>query len=441
MGNVADDNDKDTATPRALPAQGTNCKAGTVPVKAVFICQYFPPEQAPIGVMLRELAEDMVNHGHRVTVVTGFPNHPSGEIFPGYKRRLFSIVRQGGIRIIRCYLHVSPSKTIISRSLSFISFGISSFMAVMIFENPDLLFVVSPPLSNGLTAIMLKGVKKCRYLFNVQDIYPDAAIHAGVVKHSWLVGILGKLEIMIYREAHKVTVISDGFKQNLVSKGVAPQKIEVIYNWIDSAEIVPKPKENPFASRHGLIGKFVILYSGTIGVVSGAEIMIECAQMLSNHPDVLFLMVGEGVVKERIRTIAGQKGLRNILLLPFQPREILSEVLSCADITIVTLGKNKGKSSVPSKVLGYMAAAKPVVASLDLDSDTARFIDRARCGICVPAGDAAGLTVAISTLYGDPARVATMGQNGREFLLKHCERESATAQYQKLMEGCAESRS
>jgi colanic acid biosynthesis glycosyl transferase WcaI len=406
------------------------------PIRAVFICQYYPPEQAPIGVMIRELAGDMVKNGHQVTVVTGFPNHPAGIIFPGYSRRLVSVSWDGGVKLIRCFLHISPRKTIFGRLLNFASFGITSFLAVLFLEKPDLMLVVSPPLSNGLTAMMLKGLKGCRYIFNVQDIYPDAAVSGGVVKHRGLIGLLTKLEMAIYQRSHKVTVISEGFKENLILKGIDPAKIDIIYNWIDASEIGPQPRENDFSLKQGLAGKFVVLYSGTIGVISGAEIIIECALRLNHHPDILFLLVGEGVVKERIRKAASQKGLNNIQFLPFQPREILSEVLSSADITMVTLGKNKGKSSVPSKILGYMAAAKPVLASLDLDSDTARLIDRAQCGICVSAEDADSLSAAISSMYDDPVRIGKLGQNGREYLLKYCERKSATAQYRKLMEEC-----
>ncbi len=406
------------------------------PIKAVIICQYYPPEQAPIGVMLKELAEDLAKDGHRVTVITGFPNHPLGKIFPGYNRKLFSNSVEGGVKVTRCWLHVSPKKTVFNRLLNFISFGISSFWAVLFFEKPDLILAVSPPLSNGITAMLLKGIKNCRYIFNVQDIYPDAAVNAGVVRDSRLISIFQKLELSIYRQARKVTVISEGFKENLALKGVPSGKIDIIYNWIDASEIAPQPRENDFSLKQGLKDKFVVLYSGTIGVVSGAEIMLECAQSLKDHPGIIFLMVGEGVVKDRIKAEAQYRGLDNIRMLPFQPREILSQVLSSADLTVLTLQKNRGKSSVPSKVLGYMAAARPVAASLDADSDTARFINLAGCGICVPAGDAKGLTGTILSLYNDPAHRHRLGQNGREFLLKYCDRKTATHRYQQLIEEC-----
>ena len=405
-------------------------------MKITVICQYYPPEQAPIGVMLRELSQELAGNGHQVTVVTGFPNHPSGRVFPGFKRKPFSTSQEGGVKVIRCWLYVSPKKTVFGRLLNFISFGISSFLAVLFFEKPDLILSVSPPLSNGFTAMMLKGIKGCRYIFNVQDIYPDAAVNAGVVNDSRLIGLFQKLEMSIYRKACKVTVISEGFRDNLVKKGVPSGRIEIIYNWIDASEIGPRPRENDFALKQGLVGKFVVLYSGTIGIISGAEIMLECAQSLKGNRDIVFLMVGEGVVKDRIRAAAAQRGLDNIRVLPFQPREILSEVLSSADLAVVTLQKNRGQSSVPSKLLGYLAAARPVAASLDLDSDTARFINRAGCGLCVPAEDAKSLTEAILALYRDPARRLRLGQNGREFLLKHGERKTATLRYRKLMEEC-----
>jgi putative colanic acid biosynthesis glycosyltransferase WcaI len=402
-------------------------------MKLTIICQWFPPEYAPIGVMLKELAQDLIKKGHEVTVITGFPNHPSGVVYGGYEKSLFAREEYEGIRIIRCYLYTSPEKTFFRRLLNNVSFALTSFIAAWLLPRQDLLFMVSPPLTNGFMALLLKKLKGLPFVFNVQDIYPDAAIAAGVLRNRWLIAVAGRLEKAVYREAATVAVISEGFRQNLIAKGVPAYKISMIYNWIDSRELVPLPKDNSFSQQHGIVDKFVVLYSGTIGLISGAEVLLEAAERLKAHDDILFLFVGEGVVKDRLVQGAGRRNLDNTMFLPFQPRELLSELQSSADISVVTLLRNKGKSSVPSKVLGYMAAARPVIISADIDSETARFVESAGGGICIGPEDALGLTEAILRLYHDRTTAAQMGRNGRLFVTSHCDRAIITSEYEKLM--------
>jgi len=401
-------------------------------MKILIICQLFPPEYAPIGIMIKELADDLTVKGHNVTVVTGFPNHPHGILFPDYKKSLFNMERVAGITLIRCYLYTSPKKTFFRRLLTYLTFAVFSFIAVMRLERQDVLFIVSPPLTNGLIALAIKKLKDLNFVFNVQDIYPDVAISTGVIKNQLLIQFLKKLELKIYDAASSIAVISEGFKKNLIIKGVSVSKIRVIYNWIDTNEITLIHKDNKFARKYGLTNKFVILYSGTIGMISGADILLDCAEKLVYMKDILFLFVGEGIVKERIKEDAEKRQLKNVQFLPFQPREILSDVQSSADVSVVTLLKGKGKTSVPSKVLGYMAAARPVVASVDSDSDTRIMIEKADCGICVDAEDAQGLTEAIIQLYNDRNRAETLGRNGRNYLVLSCDRKTITAQYEEL---------
>lgn len=401
-------------------------------MKILIICQWYPPEYAPIGVMLKELADDLTGKGHNVTVVTGFPNHPNGVLFPGYKKSLFNVERDAGVTLIRCYLYTSPKKTFFRRLLNYLSFAVFSFIVVMRMERQDVLFVVSPPLTNGLIALAIKKLKGLKFVFNVQDIYPDAAISTGVIKNQLLVRFLKKLELKIYGAASSTAVISEGFKENLIAKGVPDSKVWVINNWIDTNEITPMHKDNKFAREYGLTDKFVVFYSGTIGMISGADILLDCAERLAYVEDVLFLFVGEGVVKEKIKEDAEKRQLKNVQFLPLQPREILSDVQSSADVSVVTLLKGKGKTSVPSKVLGYMAAARPVIASVDSDSDTKKTIEKADCGICVDAEDVQGLTEAIMHLYNDRLKAEELGKNGREFLTTHCDRKTITDRYEKL---------
>jgi colanic acid biosynthesis glycosyl transferase WcaI len=405
-------------------------------MKIMIICQWFPPEYAPVGVMLKELAEDLTKSGYSVTVVTGFPNHPAGTVFEGYRKRLFFTERMDGIRVIRCYLYTSPRKTFLRRVANYFSFAATSFAAALVLQRQDLLFIVSPPLSNGLIALLLHRLKGLRFIFNVQDLYPDAAMSVGVIRNRLLIKILKRIELAIYRGAERVAVISEGFKENLLAKGVPDPKIRIIYNWLDACEIVPLPRDNEFARAHGLTGKFVILYSGTIGMISGAEIIIECAETLKTYRDILFLFVGEGVAKEAISEKARSTGLDNIRFLAFQPRNILSQVQSSADVSVVTLSKGKGKTSVPSKVLGYMAAARPVVASVDPDSDTRQLIERAGCGICVDPEDVQELSLAIESLYHDRGKASLLGRRGREFLISNWDRKIITSHYERLLAEC-----
>jgi colanic acid biosynthesis glycosyl transferase WcaI len=406
-------------------------------LRIAFVCQYFPPEPAPIGVMLGELAADLGAAGHRVTVVTGFPNHPGGAIYPGYRKRLFAREQRGSADIVRCWLYTSPSKRFLPRLANYLSFALTSAIAASRLRDHDLLFIVSPPLSNGLLAVALRKLFGLRYVFNVQDIYPDAAIAAGMIRNTFLIAIARALERMTYRHAEGVAVISEGFRNALQARGVAAGKVAVIPNWLDLEEITPRPRDNQFATDNGLAGKFVVLYSGTIGIISGAEVMLDCAQRLAGRPDILFLFVGEGVVKERLQREAAARGLGNMRFLPFQDRALLPQVQSAADLSVATLRPGQGRSSVPSKVLGYMAAARPVLAGVDGGSDTHRLIEQAGCGRWAAPGDAAALCEAILRIHGDRALGRRMGGNGRRYLETHCSRRTVTAQYARLFERCA----
>ncbi|MRR10384.1 glycosyltransferase WbuB, partial [bacterium] len=323
------------------------------PLRILIICQYFPPEVAPIGVMMKELAADLAAAGHRVTVVTGFPNHPRGIVFAGYRRRLFQREMADGIRVIRCYMHVSPRRSVLARILGYLSFGLSALSAALRLPRHDAVLLPSPPLTNGALALALRLIRGWPYVYNVQDIFPDAAITAGIITKPAVIGALRRFERCIYRRAGRIAVISEGFRANLIAKGVPAGKIELIHNWLDAAEIAPQPRDNEFSGRHGLNGRFVVLYSGTIGLISGAEILVDCARRLSGCRDILFLFVGEGVTKETIVRMAEQQHLSNMRFLPFQERELLPQVQSSADVSVVTLKRGMGRTSVPSKILGY----------------------------------------------------------------------------------------
>lgn len=393
------------------------------------ICQYFPPEVAPMGFMISELAHDLAAAGHSVTVFTGYPNHPAGRVMGGYRCRLPGLDehRTDGVLVRRNWLYISPSKSVFARLLNYGSFAVSTLISA-IARRHDVYLIVSPPLSNIMIGFMLRLAGR-RYVLNVQDIFPDAAIATGMLRNTLVIRVLSWCEKLAYRLAGKVAVISDGFVGNLVAKGVPREKIALIPNWIDVDEIRPRPRANDFSGQHGLDGKFTVLYSGTIGLVSGAEIVAEAAERLRDVPDIVVMMVGEGIVKTRIEERARERSLSNMRFAPFQPRGILSDVLSSASVGLITLKPGYGGNSVPSKILGYLAAARPVIASVEPDSDTWTFVEDAQCGLCVRPGDAAALADAVRRLHDDPGLCERLGRNGRAYLEQNLSRQTITAKY------------
>jgi len=402
-------------------------------MKIGLICQYFPPEVAPIGVMVLELAQDLAQAGHEVVVFTGFPNHPQGKLFIGYDCPLGGGEDHlsEGVIVRRNWLYVTPSKSFFPRVINYITYSLSTLISALT-RKQDVYLIISPPLSNFIIGLLLRLFGR-RYVLNVQDIYPDAAIAAGVLRNALFINILKRIECLGYRMATMVTVISKGFKANLISKGMPDDKLMVIPNWINLDEIRPQNKNNQFAVEHGVCDRFVVLYSGTIGLVSGAEIMTTVAYLLSDEAEIVLMIVGEGIVKAQIQVEANARGLNSIRFLPFQPRDALSELLSSASVGLVTLKPGHGGNSVPSKILGYMAAGRPVIASVDPESDTWAFVEEAGCGICVPPGNATALADAIRRLKRDADLAHHLGQNGREYLEKNLSRTAVTKLYEEAL--------
>jgi colanic acid biosynthesis glycosyl transferase WcaI len=398
------------------------------------LCQWFPPEIAPIGVMLDEIAEELSRSGHKVSVVTGFPNYPDGRLFAGYSRRLFKREKAKDYDIIRCYISLPRSRSIFAKLANYLSFQFSSFVALLRLRKIDTLYVVTPPLSNAATALLIKGIKRTRFVLNVQDIYPDAAIHSGAIQNGLLIRLLSKFERWVYRHASKLLVIGDAFASNISSKGVESGKIHVVRNWIDLSHVVPDAKQNEFSRKHEIADKFVVLYSGTLGRVSGVEILVDVASALASDSEIIVVVIGDGAQKQQMIDKARNQKLSNMMFLPFQEGEVLSDLQASSDVSVLTMKRHQASSSIPSKVLGYMAASRPVVASVDQGSDIEALINDAGCGIVVNAEDTDAIADAIRDLKSDRQRALRLGANGRQFLEDNLQRDVCVAKIRKVIE-------
>lgn len=390
--------------------------------------------------MVRELAQSMAISGHKVTIITGFPNHPSGVVFGGYTKRWCVKESWNGVDVRRMYLFTKGNPGKIARVLSFLTFTVTSAWAYLVSGRVDLVFAVFQPLSVGFTLPILAKLKRSKLVLNVQDLHPDVPIELGLICNPQLISLLRWVERFGYRAADGLTVICESFKLHCVSKGAFSNNIRVIPNWINTNEIKPSNRLNDFRTSLGLsVEHIVVLYAGTIGLVSGAEVILRAATILINVlPLVRFVFVGEGPALLGLKEDAARGGLKNVLFVPFQPRERLTEVQAMADISLVTLRHGKGRTSVPSKVLGYMAAARPVIAAVDEDSETASLVRRSCCGQQVQPEDAVALANAISTFAVNGELRYQLGSNGRQYLEAHYKKETVTDQYVRFFEDVAE---
>lgn len=398
----------------------------------LILSQYFWPESIGASIWIKQLAEDLAIKGHKVSVLTGFPNYPNGVIFEGYKEKIFMREYFNNIHIFRTYIYASPKKSILSKMLSFSSFSISAIAGGLLISKPDVIYCIIPPLPLGITAQVLSFFKKVPVVINVQDIYPDIAISLGIIRNSIIIKFAKWLERFIYKHSNAIVVISDGFKQNLLDKGILASKIYVVPNWADPNVIQPGPKDNFFRRQLNVDSKFLVIYSGSLSYNTSLESLIEAAEILKNE-EFMFVIIGDGVLKDSLEQMVKEKKLKNVIFLPFQPLEIYPYVLTSADINVVTLNPKASLSSVPSKVYKIMASGTPILAIAPDDSEICRLITSSNCGLCVSPNDPIKIADALRYAMRNQHEIKKLGINGRRYLEEYFSRQKNTSEIEKIL--------
>lgn len=376
--------------------------------------QVFPPEAHPTAVMVAELAAHLVTNGHDVTVAAGFPHHPGGMLLGGYRKRWFQRERKGGVEVVRGWHFTSPSRSIAVRAAVMVSQAVAmATVGRYAAGRPDVVVSYGPPFVGALLSGGIARRFGVPLLTVIYDIYPDVAVESGKVRNPLVIAVAKRAERRVYERSDRILVISEGFRRTMLAKGVPEEKLFVLPVWLPPEEIRPSPRENAWRAEMGIApSTFVVLYAGTVGIVSGASVVVDVAARLKDERDLLFLFVGEGQVKDEVAAEARRRGLGNMRFLPLQERSRLNEVQATSDLSVVTLAPGRGRTSVPSKVVGYLAAGRPVLASVDLDSDTAECV-RSAGGVVVPPGSADAIASAVLALRADAGRRAAMGAASR----------------------------
>ncbi|MEH1904326.1 MAG: glycosyltransferase family 4 protein [Nostoc sp.] len=398
----------------------------------IYSYNYYPE---PIGIapLMTELAEGLVKRGHQVRVVTAMPNYPERQIYQEYRGKWYLNEYKNGVQIQRSYVWIRPQPNLLDRVLLDASFVVTSFVPALMGWRPDVILSTSPSLPGCVPVALLAWLRACPVILNLQDILPEAAVHVGLLKNKLLIQLFTLLEKFAYHTASKISVIADGFVDNLRSKGVEADKIVQIPNWVDVNFIRPLPKEdNPFRVAHNLNGKFVVLYSGNIALTQGLESVVKAASVLRHIPDIVFVIVGEAKGLQRLQQECLDCGADNVLLLPFQPRKYLPQMLAAADVGLVVQKKNIVSFNMPSKIQVLLASGRALLASVPDNGTAAKAIRQSGGGVIVPPEDPQALAMAILDLYQNPEKVKTLGYKSRQYAVENYAFEQALNQYESL---------
>lgn len=407
-------------------------------MKILVISLYYEPDRCQSnGPIVRSLCEDWAAAGHEVTVLTSFPHYNCPSVWPEYRGRLFQRDRVGRVRVLRSFIYVPATRSAAGRILNYLSFNVSSTLAGLFSGSHDVIFVMSPPLTIGLTGIILGSISGAPSCYNVQDIWPEAAVRLGQLRGRRLTRFFEWLERLIYRHSRRIFVISDDFRSNLMGKGVPEEKIVVLPNFVDTDFMRPLPRENDFARRHGLDGRFVALYAGNLGLSQGLEVILEAAERLRNRPELLWVIAGQGACRESLMAEAARRGLDSVIFLPFQPESEVPWLYASCDLALIPLRSGISGNSVPCKTWSIMAAGRPYIAGVDPGSSVWRLTEEAGCGSCVPPEDGEALALAVEAAMSSPETLRRQAERGREHAVRYYSRPAITGSYRRHLEECA----
>jgi colanic acid biosynthesis glycosyl transferase WcaI len=412
-------------------------------MKILYVSQYFPPEMGAPAARAAELSRHWVSAGHEVTVLTGFPNHPTGVVPPEYRakfRRLVSHEQLDGINVVRTWLLPFPNRKAHERMLNHSSFCASAATTGLFLSRPDVVIATSPQLLVGLSGWWLAQWKRVPFVFEVRDLWPEslAAVGAGD-GNSRLHRALAKIAGFLYRHSQRVVVVTSAFEDYLVEHwGVPREKISVIENGVETHVFTPQPSTQDSATglRRELEaeGKFLISYIGTMGMAHGLETIIAAAARLRDaNPEIVFLMLGEGAEKERIIALARERGLNNLRFVDQQPREKIPAYICASDVCLVLLKKSDVfKTVIPTKMLEFMSCARPVI--LGVDGQARTILEEAHGGLVIEPENSDALVLAIRHLAANREMARMLGQNGREHIVRNFSRRQTAERYIRVLE-------
>ena len=376
----------------------------------------------------------LASQGHKVTVITEVPNHPSGVIPPAYRGRLSERITEEGVDVLRLWVWASPEKTFKSRMRFYLSYmGMAAVAGSLIRGKYDLVYATSPPLFVAAAGAVVSLVRRIPFVFEVRDLWPESAVSLGELSNKRAIAAASRLERWLYKRAARIIVVTNGIRDRLLECGIAAEKVTLVPNGANTETFRFDPAGRArIREMLGLNDKFVVLYAGIHGIAQGLENLVEAARILRARSDILFLFVGEGPKKAQLIALKEQLALDNVLMLPEVSSAEIAAYRSAADCDIVPLlDVPEFRGALPSKMFEAWACSRPVI--LSAAGEAARVLKQAEAGITVAPEDAAAIAGAVEQLASDRTETEAMGRRGRQFVETNYSRRRQAEQLEAIL--------
>jgi len=403
-------------------------------LRLIVLCPHFEPDMAPTGVVMTRIVHELAARGHELHVVTSLPWYRKHQVETGWAGALWRVEKTSWGSISRVQPFAGQTKSnLLRRAIGFILFsyfvGVRALFAGRFWRRVDGVLAMSPPLTLGLIGWHTKLFRGGKLVFNIQDVFPDAAVETGAISNQRVIAAASWLERISYQRSDSVVLLSDDLANNVQRKldQKFHKRIKVIPNFVDTQAIVPMSRLTNYRRELGIDESLVVMYAGNVGFSQSLELMIEAARVL---PDVVFVINGEGAARNSLEAKA--QTLRNVKFGDYQDASRLSEVLATGDLHVVPLRRGLGSVSVPSKTYSILAAGRPICAAIDSDTEVPRILAAANAGVCVEPDNQEAFVSAITAMISDRKSLEEMGASGRKWVEGHASAQSVAQRYEAL---------
>ena len=402
----------------------------------LFLTDNFPPEVNAPASRTMEHCREWVRHGHRVTVMTCAPNFPSGKIFAGYRNRLWQRETMEGVEVIRIWTYITANEGFLRRTLDYISFMIAAVLGAPFVRNVDVIVATSPQFFCACAGYLVGVMKRCPFVFELRDLWPESIRAVGVLKDGAILHVLERIEMFLYRRAAAIVTVTYSFRDSLAARGINAAKIFVVTNGADLERFHPAPKDRALAARLGLDGKIVAGYVGTHGLAHALHTILEAADRVAkdaNDTDVAFFLLGDGAMKVKLKGMAADMGLQNVVFCDTVPKAEVPNYWSLIDIAVIHLKRDPlFMNVIPSKLFECMAMGLPVLHGVP--GESAAIVEKEQVGLLFESENAAELAQKTLALAHDGALRKRLGQNGCDAAPRY-DRKALAAQMLSVLSG------